>query len=181
MGIFCEDIREEIASTQTIVGVFPDNLNIPHVPIGLPKLCLYIRIAVDPFIDIDPMTIWLVTPDGQEQQVSAIDPSLVASTQAIVRASGTPMATLISRVIAAGFPVVAFGRLRAVLRTKDEEIVCATLNFQPTPITPSPTEKKSRARQSRATQAKKASKSEPSRASTPIRQRRRSSRKSRQA
>lgn len=158
MGVFCEDIREEKTGTQTLVGVYPDNLNIPTVPAALPKLALYMRIAVDPFVDAEQMSVWLISPKGDERKINDIDTKLVAQTQANSRKSGTPFATMISRIIAPAFPVTEYGRMKALLRIGSEEIICATLNFQVPPASPSSNEPRRPAKRSRAAAKKKAKK-----------------------
>lgn len=158
MAVFCEDIREEKTGTQTLVGVYPDNLNIPKVPVALPKLAVYLRIALDPFVDADPISVWLISPKGEERKINDIDPKMVAQTQANIRKSGTPFATLISRIIAPAFPVTEHGRMKAVIRVGTEEIICATLNFQVPPANPSSSAPPPPAKRSRVAAKKKAKK-----------------------
>jgi hypothetical protein len=55
IGIFCEDIRDEVSSTYTLVGVLPDNIFIGGLPGMLPKLGVYIRIQLDE--DANPKTL----------------------------------------------------------------------------------------------------------------------------
>jgi hypothetical protein len=41
MGVFCDDIREEVQGMHSLVGIYPDNVNVPVVPRMMPKLGLY--------------------------------------------------------------------------------------------------------------------------------------------
>lgn len=52
IGIFCEDIREEISGLHTIVGIMPDGINLPAPPESgsgqkalIPKIGIYIRLS----------------------------------------------------------------------------------------------------------------------------------------
>ena len=160
LGVFCDDVREEASGMHTLVGVYPDNLNVPPLPVALAKLALYVRVAVDPHIDVLPMFLWLVPDKGEEKQVNAIDPELVRRAQKEARERGTPIATIMCRIIMAPFPIMDYGRVKAALRTGDDEIICASLNFQPTPapIPSLPIGLKPPAKRPRAARLKKAPK-----------------------
>jgi hypothetical protein len=54
IGLFCEDIREEVGGPYTIVGVMPDNINVAGpagaesgLPLMLPKMGIYLRVNLD--------------------------------------------------------------------------------------------------------------------------------------
>src|SRR5450759_2714461 len=55
VGLFCEDIREEVSGTHTIIGVMPDNITLagqsppPEAGASLlfPKLAIYLRLNIE--------------------------------------------------------------------------------------------------------------------------------------
>ena len=47
IGIFCEDIRQEKSEQDTLIGILPDNVNVPSIPGMFPKLGLVVRMHFD--------------------------------------------------------------------------------------------------------------------------------------
>jgi hypothetical protein len=137
IGLFCESIRNEVEGTHTLVGIMPDNLNIPTVPIALGKLSLYVRIMIDPAIDPGPLSVWLIHPNGEERELQTLDSNVINENRAASLAAGAPITGIISQAIMPGFPILDYGRFRAVLRTRDTEILCGALNFQKMPTSSS--------------------------------------------
>jgi hypothetical protein len=133
MGVFCEDIREEVGGLHTVVGVFPDNVNVPSFPAALLKFAFYLRVRVDLGADVEPIAILLVSIKGEELPLTTIDANILAKAQEEARASGLPFGTVISKAVTQGVPIEGPGRIKAVARTGEGETICATLNFQAVP------------------------------------------------
>jgi hypothetical protein len=131
--LFCDSVRDETTSTQTIVGVLPDNLNIPKVPAAVPRLTLYVRIMLDPARDPGPMALWLIFPDGQERTLQTFEAGVVNEARTRAQESNMPYAGLLSNITFPNFPVLQYGRVKAVLRVGDEEILCGALTFREAP------------------------------------------------
>ena len=100
------------------------------MPARLTKLAIYVRISVDPYVDAMPMPLRLVFPNAEEKRGNEINTELLASAQADARKTGVSRATAICRIVMQAFPVISYGQMKAVLRSDDGEVVCATLNFQ---------------------------------------------------
>jgi hypothetical protein len=100
------------------------------VPARLTKLAIYVRISVDPYVDAMPVALRLVFPNGEEKRANEINAELLASARADVRKTGAPRATAICRIVMQAFPVISYGQMKAVLRSDDGEVVCATPNFR---------------------------------------------------
>jgi len=130
VGFFCEDIREEKAGTDTIIGIMPDNVNVRSIPCVFPKLGIYIRIHLDPAHDPGEIQLKLALPDGSEFSLGRFEASLVTNSIDTARAGGGPLAGLISRAVASPFRIPAAGRIRAIVTVKGTEYIAAALNVQ---------------------------------------------------
>jgi hypothetical protein len=136
VGLFCEDIRPEKSGSETIVGVFPSNLTFHGLPNVVPKFCLYARINLDPQSDDSPIQLRIHVPGMDEPLVNTIDPELIAKAKADARDQNAPLATIVSRLLVAGFQVNQIGRINAIARVGNDEFVCASLYVA---IAPGPT------------------------------------------
>lgn len=131
MGLFCDDIRPEIAGTDTIVGVMPDNITVPHkLPIGIPKFSIYLRINIDAEQDPGPISMKVVLPSGTEIPVGSVERTVVDAARANAKRDGNPISGLISRVALSPFPIVEEGRMRAIVRIGDQEFLACALNIR---------------------------------------------------
>ena len=133
VGLFCDDIREEKAGTDSLVGVMPDSLNMPQFPGVLLRLSLYVRVLADPGTKLGETTLWLRLPDGKERHLQTIDAAVIDGSQEQARRALFPYAGLIMRVAFQNFPVPAPGRMDAIVKWRGGEAICAALNFQLTP------------------------------------------------
>lgn len=140
IGLFCEDMREEKSGSETLVGVLPDNINMP-IPGALAKLGLYIRFHFDPAVDPGQIFTRIVHPNGEETKLGELDAAVVKKARDDARAAGVPIAGVISRAMIGNFPVKIPGIVRAIANVGGEDITCAMLNMkalpQPTPATAS--------------------------------------------
>src|SRR5947199_412358 len=66
IGIFCEDIREEKNEVYSLIGVMPDNINVPATPGMLPKLAIYARFHVPPTLNVGAIDLKLRFANGVE-------------------------------------------------------------------------------------------------------------------
>jgi hypothetical protein len=133
VGLFCEDLREEISGTHTIVGVLPDNIVVGSVPGMLPKLGIYIRIQVD--MDIIPRTLnaRMRIPGGQIFELANFA-ELIAPAKEQAAAKGTPFAGLLAKGTFTPLPISELGRIEAIVEIDGTEYVCGVLNLiQPEP------------------------------------------------
>src|SRR5258708_7688413 len=91
VGLFCEDIPEE-KTGHTIIGIFPDNMNVAALPGALPKLGIYIRCHIDPRAKIKNLSAKLRFANGEEIPLASFDEAAIKKTQAETRDKGTPLA-----------------------------------------------------------------------------------------
>jgi hypothetical protein len=127
--LFCDDVRDETAGTVTLVGIAPDNINVPKMPASLAKLAIYTRIAVPS--DLDPVALQMVfrSPEGDETELGAFSAEFVEATCEQAREAGNPIAGFVTTGVAAPFTVRAPGRWLGILRAGSTEIITGGVNF----------------------------------------------------
>ena len=133
VALFCDDIRQETSGTTTIVGVFPDNLNMPIIPGGLLKLGVYIRLHLRPDFSPVPIYTWIELADGREVNRDEVDPKLVRDTLEKARTRDAPYAGLIAAFVVGNFAVKEPGRLKAMVQIGEQKIVAGALNVKLAP------------------------------------------------
>jgi hypothetical protein len=138
VGLFCEDIREEKFG-HTIIGIFPDNMNVSALPCALPKLGIYIRCHIDPLTEIGSISAKLKFADGEEIPLAEFNEAAVKKTQTETREKGTPLAGFIMIAVAMMVQVKQAGLISALVKIGDDEILATTLNIQIDPAIPSAT------------------------------------------
>jgi hypothetical protein len=146
VGVFCEDIREEKSGQSTLIGIMPDNINVPtppqpvegRVPRGfIPKLGLYVRINIEADDEPGPMTLKLIFPGGTEQPLGDISAEIIAKSKAEAIARNLPIAGILSSAVLSPFISPGGpGLITAVLDTEKGRHVCAVLNMLVEPANP---------------------------------------------
>jgi hypothetical protein len=144
IGVFCEDIREEQSGQHTLVGIFSDNVNIPELPLFMPKLAIYIRINLDPAISTRTITTKLKVPGGPELPMANLS-NLIDKSTSQARENGMPYAGLLAKTVFSPFPVQAAGKIEAIVQIEGVEYICGALNVivsapvaAPEPSAPAP-------------------------------------------
>jgi hypothetical protein len=128
IGIFCDDIREEASGAHTLVGVLPDNVNIPGLPAVIPKLGVYIRIQLEN--DYTPTTLRarIRIPGGDTFEMADFT-DLIGPTREQAEAANTPFAGLISKGTFSPLPIKQSGRIETIVEADGIEYICGVLNF----------------------------------------------------
>lgn len=128
VSLFCQDFREEVAGTATLIGIYPDNIEMGEGGTALAKLVVYTRInlAVDePQSDI---AVSLRAPNGSDEVVNAVPFARVEAAIEKARLDGNNMAGIVARI--EGSPFVASpGRYLVVVRYDGQEYVTGTIRF----------------------------------------------------
>jgi len=133
ISVFCEDIREEKKGTDTLVGIYPDNVNVPKIPCAFPRLALYTRVHLNPSYNPGEMSLFLRMPDGYEAKLTTFPKELVEKATADANTASGPIAGLVSRAVAGSLRVQQAGRIVAILRSATDEYIIGSLNVQQTP------------------------------------------------
>ncbi len=133
IGLFCEDIREEKSGQVTLIGILPDNVNVPPAPDNakaiLPKLGLYVRVHLGMDDEPGPMTIKLVFPDDSELMLGNFEPNLIATAKRQAQERRLPIAGLVSHAVLSGLQASVPARIMAILESAGERRTLAVLNF----------------------------------------------------
>ena len=73
VGVFCDDIREEVNSRHTLIGIYPDNLYVPAVPGMLDRLSLYVRAHIVPALEVRELSMALEIPGEGRTVISSFE------------------------------------------------------------------------------------------------------------
>jgi hypothetical protein len=133
VAIFCSDIRQEKGGTETIVGVFPDNVNLPRIPGAFAQMHVYVRLHILPTFYPKSITTRLVSPDGAELSHNEMDSAIVESARGKALANDAPYLGLIARIAIAPMRISQEGRIRAIVAIDGEDHVAGALNCQLAP------------------------------------------------
>lgn len=130
IGLFCEDVREELHGLMTIVGVLPDNVAVQQVPFIFPKLGFYLRIHYP--IEMEPETIHahLVGPTGKVTPLGIASSELVAGAISETRGRQSSAGIIIKGVLAP-VHISDFGQLALRVVVGGHERICGVLNIAP--------------------------------------------------
>jgi hypothetical protein len=137
-GLFCEDIRSERSGAFTLIGIMPDNANVPAPPMPdqrgiIPKLCLYIRMNFDAADTVKNISTKVRLPDGNELDMGPVAPNIVEQAFESSRTNGSPLAIIAVRVEFPGFPITELGRIIAEVTIDEEVFIVAQLNLSSDP------------------------------------------------
>jgi hypothetical protein len=128
IGIFCEDIREEVGGTHTVVGVLPDNVNIGRLPGMLPKLGVYIRIHLDKEANPKTLKARMKVPGGTIFEIADFG-ELIGPTKEQTEATNVPFAGLVAKSTFTPLPINQIGRIEAIVEVDGTEYICGVLNL----------------------------------------------------
>jgi hypothetical protein len=128
VALFCSDVRQERAGTETLVGVLPDNITLPKYPCAFPQMTVYVRMHLNTSYRPSQILTRLVMPDGSELDRSEIEQALLEQSREKALASGTPYMGLITRFGLAPLQVNEPGRLKAIVTVDGVDIVAGSLN-----------------------------------------------------
>lgn len=131
VAIFCEDIREEVGGTHSIIGVISDTAQVEGMPGAMPKLGIMLRMAFDanrPPKKLSTMLRWKGAAEHLSRQ--DVDPNTIASAAADTLSDGTAVMSIIARYVASPLPVSKEDQLQAVVFIDDIEYVVGSLNFR---------------------------------------------------
>jgi hypothetical protein len=137
LGIFCEDIREEVSGTHTIVGVMPDNINLV-APAGqegasilFPKMGIYVRVNLDaPNKPRGPISARASIPGAPEIPLGEIGPADIDKAFADAREKNNPLVGIIFKGVASPLTLTTSGVGSVFVTVDGEEHLAAIINIQ---------------------------------------------------
>lgn len=131
VALFCEDIREEVAGTQSLIGVLPDNLSFPQVPVIIPKLGFYIRLHAAEHVNLNDIRCVIREPDGTETNLPGFDKKVLKESREKALKAKAPYIGLVMRGAATPFHVTNYGRIELLVTIEGAEILAGSLNIVP--------------------------------------------------
>ena len=130
VALFCEDIREEMIGSETLVGVLPDNITVPSFPVAVPKLGVYVRIHVNATQPPKNMRVKIIWPWDGEHPTTEIDPQIIhEATQNALR-DKAPLFGIISRIRMNNVLLRSSGVIRVVATVDESDVLAGILNVQ---------------------------------------------------
>lgn len=137
--LFCDDVREEKSGKDTLIGVHPDNINVPSFPFSFPKMAIYTRINIDVADSPGEISIIISVPNQDDVLLSTLDTKTITDGQTQAKKDGSPMVGLIIRVTGTNFIVPAPGQVKLTAKIKGKKYVGGVLNVKQTPKSESAT------------------------------------------
>jgi hypothetical protein len=129
--LFCEDIRHEQSGVATLVGVLPDNLNVPATPVVLPKLAMYIRVVfplskIPNKISAHLQASWFPEP----AKLGEVTSEQIAAAVDETRAQDGDAVRFNFNIIGATFAVPSPGKVIVITSIDNMNIQAGTLTFR---------------------------------------------------
>jgi hypothetical protein len=140
IAFFCEDIRPEQSGTVSLIGIVPDNMNVPQVPGAMAKLAIYIRGSFPASKAPAEFAARLELPWAPHSlPLGQIAPADIAKAATGAQKQGNHAVGLIISGFAAPFMVPQVGRIFAVVKIGNQEWRVGSLNIQLAPPVQQPT------------------------------------------
>jgi hypothetical protein len=138
VGIFCEDIREEVGGTHTVVGVMPDNVVVTAPPnneaggtLLFPKIGIYVRVILDSsHKPKGPISAKASIPGMAEFALGELETEAIDKAFADAAEKNNPMVGIIFKGVASPVQISKSGLATATVTIEQKEIVCAMMNIQ---------------------------------------------------
>ncbi len=131
--LFCDDIREEKNGMDTLIGVYPNNVNVPQFPFSFPKLGMYTRIHFDVEDSPGDITIQASSPIEENTPLTVMTEESFSEAQQQTKEEGLPIVGLISKALAIGFTVKEPGQVKIIVTIQGVEYLGGVLNVNQTP------------------------------------------------
>lgn len=130
IALFCFDAREEKGGTETLVGILPDNVNIPSFPGSFVQMTVYFRVQMSVTYRPVEIIMRVVLPDGSELNRYKIDQDRLEKTRERAAKDENLYMGLITRFTVAPLRIDKPGRIEALLSIDGTDIVAGSLNCQ---------------------------------------------------
>lgn len=137
VGIFCEDIREEVGGTHTILGVMPDNVHLGGKPPGtndtsilIPKMGFYVRLNLETNGPIPREVAAEVAIPGRDViKLGALSSEGIEKAFKDSVSNKLPFVGVIFKAAVSPLPIPKSGIAELRVRIDGRMIVCGTLNI----------------------------------------------------
>jgi len=130
LTIFAEDFREEIAGTNSLIGIIPDNIEVPAFPGNLMKLVFYTRAHVPTEVQLSDLSIHVMLIDGTEMLLLEVDRDLLRTSRQTSIDEARPHYGIISHATMSPVPVHSAGQVKVIVRSGSGERISGMLTFK---------------------------------------------------
>ena len=138
--IFCESARAEQGGQTTLVGIFPDNINLGQPPPSddgeggkpiLSSLCIYTRTRLPLNQQIaGSITFEFRSPSGKIIFTNTLEKDAIEGYAADARDVGNEYVLLLTQIESSPFPVLEQGRFVVSAKYDGEEYFSGAVNFR---------------------------------------------------
>lgn len=134
VAFVCEDIRSEAGGADTLLSIYPDNMEVPSVPGGFERLAIYGRVNFH--VDEAPkkITMQLQTPE-KTSPLGEVREETISQAIREAKANGSAASGVVFRMMLRNFQVQKAGRLNIIALIDDAEYYCGQLNIKLAPRT----------------------------------------------
>ncbi len=139
--IYCDDIRSEVGNKFSYMGIYTRELNIPSVPLLLPKLCIVVKVVSDINDPIESVVVRVVMlKDNKEIELITTDSlTMPPSTELQGRDNDSTCVLTQMQFVLSPFQIDEESTLRVKATTEREELLGVALRLRvaspPTPPT----------------------------------------------
>ncbi len=136
LALFCESAREEVEGTISLIGIIPDNVNVPAFPGTFARLVVYVRLnfSVDYKLSA-PVSVTIEAPHGDTISQSMVPADLFSRARDEAIDRGSPIIGIILTFRMDNVPIRSPGLLIARATFGDESIICGALAIKGVPST----------------------------------------------
>jgi hypothetical protein len=129
VALFCEDVRPELTGQHTLVGILPDNIEVPALPISMPKLGVYVRATIESTQRLNDIAISFRNTDGSAIELAQWKPATIQKGWLESNANGLPIYGLISTAVFSPFQIHQAGHLTVTVTIDGVNYVAGVLNI----------------------------------------------------
>ena len=127
LSLFCEDIRQELAGTETLVGVMSDQINIIGKPALIAKIGIYTKIYF-PFDDVpESITIDVYGVDGNIIISNNCDKNVLAESINSAKSANSDRVGMKVLFVIGGIQISNSGEMKVVIRINNVHLVSGSL------------------------------------------------------
>jgi hypothetical protein len=138
IGLFCEDIREELSGSHSIIGVMPDNINIqgpgirePGGQLIFPKMGFYVRANFETRQTAPRRIATEVRIPGREvMKLGVLGPETIEKAFADSATNNQPFVGVIFKSVVAPISISQSGIATLQIIVDGQEQICGTLNIR---------------------------------------------------
>lgn len=139
--IYCDDIRNEVGNKFSYMGIYTRELNIPSVPLLLPKLCIVVKVVSDINDPIESVVVRVVMlKDHKEIELITTDSLTMPSpTELQGRDNDSTCVLTQMQFVLSPFQIDEESTLRVKATTEREELLGVALRLRVVSPPTSPT------------------------------------------